>query len=233
MLLFSTITIIASLSSFAQAFQLYHRVLHPSSPENPFVKRGSILLSDPTGNTRIQSTSTVQHDLPLAETSAHVTDALYQLALDPGKSDSLWLISSIKACHLAHATDEHIVVHLPSPGGTPFALDYFLDPIPLDGTCPPSQVFSPTLALPQNATITFSHPGQPPLFVIIVLIPDRRLNIPYRPELRVPPPLTATGDPVPLVPDKSMVQKYWLFIVVVLGALLIAPPSGEEGPQAS
>ena len=96
MFLFSFIILISSFH-LAQPFQLYHRVLHPSLPEGPFLKRGSIL--DTTGNPRILSTSTVlQHGLPLAETSAHVTDALYQLALDPGsKSDSLWLMSSIKA----------------------------------------------------------------------------------------------------------------------------------------
>jgi hypothetical protein len=83
--------------SQVQAFRLYHRVFHPAFPEQQFFKRGSIL-SDDAGNHRIHSlSSTIQHELPLAETSAHVTDALYQLALDPGKSDSLWLISSIKA----------------------------------------------------------------------------------------------------------------------------------------
>jgi hypothetical protein len=95
MFLFSIILIITP--SLVQAFRLYHRVLHPAFPEQPFFKRGSIL-SDPIGNYRIQSlSSTIQHQLPLAETAAHVTDALYQLALDPGKSDSLWLISSVKA----------------------------------------------------------------------------------------------------------------------------------------
>jgi hypothetical protein len=101
MLLFSIIITVSvsvvAFPSLVQAFRLYHRVFHPSFPEQSFFKRGSIL-SDAPGNYRIQSlSSTVQHELPLAETSAHVTDALYQLALDPGKSDSLWLISSVKA----------------------------------------------------------------------------------------------------------------------------------------
>jgi len=43
--------------------------------------------------------------------------------------------------------------------------------------------------------------------------------------------LTATGDPVIQVPEKTFIQKYWLYIVIALGALLIAP-SGEEGAGA-
>jgi hypothetical protein len=96
MFLFSFILIFLS-PSFAQSFRLYHRIFHPSLPEQSFVKRGS-LIEDVDGKFRIQSlSSTLQHQLPLAETSAHVTDVLYQLALDPGKTDSLWLISSVKA----------------------------------------------------------------------------------------------------------------------------------------
>ena len=44
-------------------------------------------------------------------------------------------------------------------------------------------------------------------------------GLPYRPELRVPPPLTATGDPVVQVPEKTFLQKYWLYLVIALGAV--------------
>src|SRR6266404_6291390 len=71
-------------------------------------------------------------------------------------------------CHLINPTNEYLVIHLSSPGGTPFALDYYLDSVPSDGACPQSRVSSPTLASPRNATITFSLPGQPPLFVVIL-----------------------------------------------------------------
>lgn len=40
-----------------------------------------------------------------------------------------------------------------------------------------------------------------------------------RPELRVPPPLTPQGEPVQAVPEKSFIQKYWIYILVALGAL--------------
>ncbi|KAH8999263.1 hypothetical protein EDB92DRAFT_1940932 [Lactarius akahatsu] len=236
--MFSLLLVLSSFLAPLRAFQLYHRILHPSLPDQSFFHRGTIQ----HGKARIEAAPSLQYDLlAFAETSAHVTDALYQLALDPhpGQSDSLWLISTVKAvtipfsppsplllfssppppfflqCHLINPTNERIVIHLPSPGGTPFALDYFLDSVPSDGACPPSRVSSPTLASPRNATIIFSLPGQPPL-----------------PELRTPPPLTATGDPVTQVPEKTFLQKYWLYIVIALGALLIAP-SGEEGAGAS
>ena len=54
------------------------------------------------------------------------------------------------------------------------------------------------------------------------LSPSLRQFIPhasFRPQLRVPPPLTATGDPVVQVPEKTFLQKYWLYIVIALGAL--------------
>lgn len=76
------------------AFQLHHRVLDPSLPESSFLNRASIL-SDAAGNLRIEPAPTFRSDFE----TAHVTDALYQLALDPspGQSTSLWLVSSVKA----------------------------------------------------------------------------------------------------------------------------------------
>jgi hypothetical protein len=42
---------------------------------------------------------------------------------------------------------------------------------------------------------------------------------PHRPELRTPPPLTAEGQPLQPIPEKSFIQKYWIYILVALGAL--------------
>ena len=188
MLLFSLILVItfAAVPVPLWAWQLHHRVLHPSLPEPPFLNRASIL-SDAAGNLRIQPAPSLQADFDSFVETAHVTDALYQLALDlqPGQSTSLWLTSSIKAvisfppslptppphlfstqCHLVNTANEHIVLHVPHPGGTPFSLDYFLDTAPSDGTCPPSKG---NLALPHNVTITLSLPRQPPLFVVTLL----------------------------------------------------------------
>ncbi len=40
-----------------------------------------------------------------------------------------------------------------------------------------------------------------------------------RPQLRTPPPLTQQGTPVEPVPERSFIQKYWVYIVVALAAL--------------
>jgi len=256
------------------AWQLHHRVLHPSLPESPFLNRASIL-SDAGGNLRIHPAPSLQSDFDSFVETAHVTDALYQLALDPhpGQSTSLWLTSSVKAvisfppsppypssssfstqCHLINAANENIVLHVPHPGGAPFALDYFLDTAPSDGTCPPSKASGLNLALPHNVTITLSLPRQPPLFVVIYLtLGHPHAHALFRPQLRVPPPLTPTGDPVVHEPEKTFLQKYWLYIVIALGALsaftllpfllitphplpttsVMAPGPPEEGPQGS
>jgi hypothetical protein len=91
----SILVIIIAAVPPSRPFQLYHRVLDPSLPESSFLNRASIL-SDGVGNLRIEPAPTFQSDFE----SAHVTDALYQLALDPsrpGQSTSLWLVSSVKA----------------------------------------------------------------------------------------------------------------------------------------
>jgi hypothetical protein len=95
----STVVIVLSVVPLPLwAIQLHHRVLHPSLPQSPFLNRASIL-SDAVGNPRIEPVPTLQSDFDTFAETAHLTDALYQLALDPnpGQSNSLWLVSSIKA----------------------------------------------------------------------------------------------------------------------------------------
>jgi len=43
----------------------------------------------------------------------------------------------------------------------------------------------------------------------------------HRPELRKPPPLTPQGEPVQPVPEQSFIQKYWIYILIALGALVL------------
>jgi len=40
-----------------------------------------------------------------------------------------------------------------------------------------------------------------------------------RPELRTPPPLTPEGEVVQPVPERSFLQKYWMYLAAVLVAL--------------
>ena len=41
-------------------------------------------------------------------------------------------------------------------------------------------------------------------------------HILYRPELHAPPPLTPQGEVVQPVPEKSFLQKYWMYIAALL-----------------
>lgn len=75
-------------------------------------------------------------------------------------------------CHLVDTANEHLVLHVPYPGGTPFALGYSLDSVPSHGKCPPGWASSPTIALPRNLTITVSIPNRPPLFVVTLIMSD-------------------------------------------------------------
>ena len=108
-----------------QALQLHHRLIHPSSPpDSPFFKRASIRPDD-TGNPGIESVPTLQADFEAFtrfETQQHVTDALYQLALDL-QTDSPWLISSVKAVSLSFL---HLRARSPS---------FFFSPVPSPPRC--------------------------------------------------------------------------------------------------
>ena len=96
--LFSLQLLALALPTFA--FQLHHRILHPTSQHSPFLHRASVL-PDAAGNPRIESVPTLQSDFEAFAgfETPRATDALYQLALDP-QGDSPWLISSVKAVRL-------------------------------------------------------------------------------------------------------------------------------------
>jgi hypothetical protein len=111
--------LLLSLLSPLRAFQLYHRILHPSLPDQSFFHRGTI----DHGNARIEAAPSLQYDLlAFAETSAHVTDALYQLALDPhpGRSDSLWLVSTVKAVTIPFSLPLPVLLSHSTPPPPPF-----------------------------------------------------------------------------------------------------------------
>jgi hypothetical protein len=72
-------------------------------------------------------------------------------------------------CHLSVAKAETVVLHVsPGPDGAAHALDYFLDPIPHDGSCPPAFLPGADLMLadaiflaPLNTTIGVKTPRTP------------------------------------------------------------------------
>jgi len=63
---------------------------------------------------------------------------------------------------LSH-TEEHFIVHLDTDG-IPFAVDFFVSPVPHNGACPKTKNLAENLAFPSfaNTTISIRHPSSPP-----------------------------------------------------------------------
>ncbi|KAJ3491455.1 hypothetical protein NLI96_g695 [Meripilus lineatus] len=210
------------------SFRIHHRILVPSTPDLPFTERASLLLphSGPRTSASLVPSETLPTDFSAFSTSLQslyndnkLQNALYQLALErpSDKDQSHWHTSSVKACHLIHASKEAITLHLASDG-SPYAIDYFLGPLPHDAQCPKqpssSQTNSKALDLKPitNTSLILRYPTLPPL-----------------PQLRTPPPLTQQGNPVEPVPEKTFLQKYWVYILLALAALVLTPgPPDEE-----
>jgi len=199
---------------------LYHRIFHPSVQSIQYLKRGTISGDPPT----LKPSESLAHDIKtLAGTLKDLgnpSDALYQVAMTSERADSLDY-SSVKACHLQQASAETWIIHA-TDDDVSFALDYFVSPIPGDGACPKGKVFASSAALQAfadniqdiNTTIIFKRPVIPP-----------------QPELRAPPPLTAEGEAVQPPPQKSFIQKYWIYIAGFLLVIMVASPEDPEQPR--
>jgi tellurite resistance-related uncharacterized protein len=123
-------------------------------------------------------------------------------------------------CHLQQANAQTWIIYA-TGDDIPFSLDYFVSPVPNDGTCPEGMVVSAALVdsiQNMNTTITFNRPAIPPQYAHLIEAQPESTHFYQRPELRAPPPLTAEGEAVQPPPQKSFIQKYWLYIV---GFLLI------------
>ncbi|KAJ8587191.1 hypothetical protein M405DRAFT_852998 [Rhizopogon salebrosus TDB-379] len=195
--------------------RLMHRVVHPNLPVTPWSELGEVTIPPftsihPTGyQAPLLLAESLQDDLAgFAEAvDPNMPGAMYHVAIEhPLSEDALWSVSSMKACLLPSSTSANVVIHF-SVAGDPFAIDYTVSPVPQDGVCPETSTGSYPA---HNASVVLKSPRLPPL-----------------PELRVPPPLTPEGEPITPVPEKSFVQKYWIYMVVVLGALLISGPADE------
>jgi len=205
---------------------LYHRVIHPSQSElPPYAHRASI--SFPPDSSPVMVPSPELYDTlvsfsGLLEALQNADGALYQLALEHegDKSNAFWDLSSVKICHLDKASSETVILHLSNAQDHPFALDYFVSPIPHDGSCQEPKKASVSLRSfadniqHLNSTILLRRPDSPPL-----------------PELHAPPPLTPQGEVVQPVPEKSFLQKYWMYIGALLLILLLGGSSDEEPPR--
>lgn len=221
-------------------YKLHHRVFHPQKSGKAFDPFGSLLLSRSAGPVGLSAappqlilSDSHSSDLhAFAQTLLHDSDsqqeldlesALYQLALEhPGDKDtSQWDVSSVKACHLTDSSSESIIVHV-SQDGSPFAIDFFVSPVPRDGSCPKK---------PSRKTKVQSDNGLDfkPFANTSVII--RGPTYPPLPQLNTPPPLTTEGKLVEPVPEKSFLQKYWVYIAVALLALVFSPAPAEDDQQ--
>jgi len=203
--------------AFAEDFRILHRIHDPLAPSPlPFSERGILSVSS-SSQSLVASASLGDDLLQFAETAQSLNGALYQVALERegDEHQGEWSISSVKACHLPKSTSETFIIHQTSDS-KPFALDYFISPVPHDGSCSNTKAGSNPNKFHQtyNTTLSLRSPRLPPL-----------------PELRKPPPLTPQGEPVKLVPEQSFIQKYWMYSLVALAALLLTSGGEEEVPK--
>ncbi|PVG03500.1 hypothetical protein CPB86DRAFT_662232, partial [Serendipita vermifera] len=211
--MFELILVTLTLLQSACALQvnLHHRLFVPKAPSQaPFTYKGSIEI-DSIAALYIPAHSGSLDLKSIVSDAAQNNKALYQVALELPEQDSdSWPFTSVKACHLAQASEERIWVHV-SSHGVPHSISYWVAPTPDNGACPVTASVDSTLQN-WNTTVAIKTPTAPLL-----------------PQLRVPPPLTPDGKPVEVPEEKTFLQKYWMHI---LGAFLlisfIAPAPEEE-----
>ncbi|KAF8165222.1 hypothetical protein B0H34DRAFT_229325 [Crassisporium funariophilum] len=229
MRLLATAISVAAVS--AANVNIYHRVFHPSLPTLPYAHRASIEIAPDNTHLVTPSTQLSTHISDFADalgTLDNTEGAFYQVALEHegDSSDVHWDFSSVKICHLPTVSAETMLLHLGNAqDAKPFALDYFISPIPRDGSCPDTpnsmQIQAPA------ALRGFANKIQQLNSTVLL----RRPNIPASPELRPPPAITPEGEVVKPVPEKSFLQKYWMYLGAVALVLLLGGGGSEEEPK--
>ncbi|KIK67994.1 hypothetical protein GYMLUDRAFT_36802 [Collybiopsis luxurians FD-317 M1] len=226
-MIFAAYACLLPVLAIASSVDVYHRVFVPGYTENSFVQRGII---DSLDSQFRPSPSLSQHWLDFERylqdlSSGPLIDldhALYQVALE--REGSEWDISSVKLCHIPFITSESITLlaRHSSQNSPPYAIDYFVSPIPDDGTCPKH-------GAARKATFPSSFHAMASLNTTIV---HGSATLPPLPQLRTPPPLTAEGAPVQPPPEKSFIQKYWMYITAALLVLMMTGGGPEEEGQS-
>ncbi|KAL5527414.1 hypothetical protein ACEPAG_6205 [Sanghuangporus baumii] len=206
-------------------FRVLHRVYGPGVPEQPFILRATL----DTTSLQLLPAPEVQDSLAQFYNDVKGNSAaLYQIALQTVPAGEEFDpvgerlgISAVKACHIPIASAEYLTLHLDRKG-LPFHVDYYLGGVPVSGACPSSKQLR-TLNLDQY---TWLHPSNTTVRI-------RRGTHPPLPELRTPPPLSPKGQVLQPEPEKTFVQKYWIYMAAGLALLLVAggSPPEEEGGQ--
>lgn len=147
--------------SLAASVRIHHRI-----NGNPWSLRAQLV------DSQLETLQSYSQLIP----ASYAPESRYQIALErPSDKDSdswdlasvylvthfsiyttLILISHAPKCHLSSAVSDTIVLH--EFDGVPYALDYRVNPVPRDGSCP--SVLS-TSSIP-NTTISFASARVPP-----------------------------------------------------------------------
>ncbi|KAG5342498.1 hypothetical protein E4T56_gene12444 [Termitomyces sp. T112] len=202
-------------------YRLYHRLFHPTEAQAHFQERGTVIITQNNTASFVAASTFADDILSFAEDLSEVKNKellLYQVALerDGDKKEEHWDVSSIKACHLARSTSEQIYLHtVDTHGLKPYAINYFVSPIPHDGTCPKSRSKKASIESFAKVNTTVFLKGS---------------NFPPLPQLASPPPITPEGQPVAPVSEKTFLQKYWMYIAAFLVVTLLAGGGEEEKP---
>ncbi|KAG5648941.1 hypothetical protein DXG03_000290 [Asterophora parasitica] len=204
---------------------VFHRLFHPTAPQAHFSQRGTIHIAD-NSTFFFQPAPSFTEDISSFAGALHtVQDSsplLYQIALErAGTPQAQWDISSVKACHLHQATSESIHLHvLDAHSPKPYALDYFVAPIPHDAACPRrgSQKATTHASLKSFASVSSTVILKGPRF-------------PPPPQLTTPPSISPEGETIVPVPEKSFLQKYWMYIVGLVIITVLSGGPEEERPK--
>ncbi|TFK29377.1 hypothetical protein FA15DRAFT_582790 [Coprinopsis marcescibilis] len=195
-------------TAYGADYKLHHRVFHPQLPVSQWTEHAIVSLGG--DGPQFQAQPRISQDFQsfsdsLKSATNDLNEALYQVALQPSAdaADNEWSVSSVKLCHLLGTTSQTVVLYLTSEEA-PYSLNYFLSPTPHGGSCPPliMDMAKPLSHVQLNTTLSLRMPSSPPL-----------------PELRAPPSLTPEGKIATPVPEKSFIQKYWIYIAIGFAVL--------------
>jgi len=210
-------------------YRLHHRVHHTTLLHLPYSELGTVLISA-DGSASFEPSPSVSEDLSafshsIKELDDPLNNLYYQLALEhDGVDQALWDFSSVKACHLPQVTSQMIILH--THNAKPFAVDFFVSPIPSDGSCPKTSSRSTKMVAYTSPFAAFAETLHGSNTTVLL----KSTHTPPLPELRKPPPVTPAGQTIQPVPEKSFIQKYWMYIATAFVVLILA--GGEDaGPK--
>lgn len=218
------VVLLAPTPIWANTLRVYHRVVFPGQAVAAFTSRGTIEVSEDATSAPLafKPADSAQGELQelrtwLAGASVdHLEAGLYQVALqfsDEQVDPESWDFQSVRLCHIPGSTTETISLQQApgsSSGNHVYTFDYYVSPIPRDGSCPK----------PHSRTDV----GHPLSNTTVAL---RSLNFPPITTLRAPIQLSEAGEPVKPPVEQSFLQKYWIYIAGAALVLLVATPADE------